>query len=209
MFVGIMSHFEEVTTEYTDPECIVEGIKHAFPWATQVDVATDFDYDGATVVLRGWRGDTTTKFGQNPIKIVVRADNQYDLGFALAPDGTYQLVADWGGYGYGFLANGQVKTSLEEDRVATRDALSNDHGISGSALDEMMKKYPSRQQAVMSMMSRGYTLAVAEQCVREDPNLRGYNVNEIKVVINENEETGQLEAEHQIELVQSAFGSYI
>jgi len=73
----------------------------------------------------------------------------------------------------------------------------------------MMKKYPSRQQAVMSMMSRGYTLAVAEQCVREDPHLRGYNVNEIKVVINENEETGQLEAEHQIELVQSAFGSYI
>ena len=34
-----MSHFEEVTTEYTDPECIVEGIKHAFPWAQEVEVA--------------------------------------------------------------------------------------------------------------------------------------------------------------------------
>ena len=59
------------------------------------------------------------------------------------------------------------------------------------------------------MLSRGYTMAVAEECVRVDPNLAGYAVNEIKVSVGKNE-AGQLEVEHQIELVQSTIvGSYI
>jgi hypothetical protein len=203
-----MSHFEEVKTEYTDPECIVEAIKHAFPWIQEIETATDFEYDGATVVLRGWRGDTTTRFGAHPIKIVARAENKYDLGFALTPEGNYELVADWGGYGYGFLANSGVKDAISNDRSSTMSALS-EQGYSGTELDAMMKAYPSRQQAVMSMLSRGYCLSTAQQCVNEDPNLRGYDIAGINVVVELNEQTKQLEAEHQIELVQSSFGSYI
>ena len=118
-----MSHFEEVKTEYTDPELVVEAIKEAFPFIETVEVASDFEYDGSTVVCRGYHGDTATHFGKNPIKIVARTPNKYDLGFALAPDGTYQLVADWGGYGYGFLANSEVKDAIASDRLTTEQAL--------------------------------------------------------------------------------------
>ena len=70
-----MSHFEEVKTEYTDPELVVEAIKEAFPFIETVEVASDFEYNGSTVVCRGYHGDTATHFGKNPIKIVARTKN--------------------------------------------------------------------------------------------------------------------------------------
>jgi hypothetical protein len=204
-----MSHFEQVTTEYSDPMLIVEAIREAFPFVTDVEVATDFEYDGSTVVTRGYHGATQSRFGDNPIKIVARAPNNYDLGFALAPDGTYQLVADWGGYGYGFLSNQEVKHGIAEDKTFTEEQLRKQDDYTDEQIATVMGNYPSRQQAVMGMLSRGYTMAVAKECVRVDPNLAGYAVNQIKVTIGENE-AGQLEAEHQIELVQSTIvGSYI
>ena len=205
-----MSHFEQVKTEYTDPELVVEAIKKAFPFIKDIEVAVDMDYEGSTVVLRGYHGDTTNKFGNNPIKIVARGDNRYDLGFALTPDGTFELVADWGGYGYGFLANQTVQDAISNDKSETERLLSEqEESLTDQELQQAMTNYPSRQQAVMGMLSRGYTMAVAEECVRVDPNLAGYAVNEIKVSVGKNE-AGQLEVEHQIELVQSTIvGSYI
>jgi hypothetical protein len=205
-----MSHFEEVKTEYTDPELVVEGIKEAFPFIESVEVASDFEYNGSTVVCRGYHGNVTTHFGKNPIKIVARTNNKYDLGFALAPDGTYQLVADWGGYGYGFLANPEVRDAIAGDRLSTEQQLAKQNDdYTTQQISDAMTNYPSRQQAVMGMLSRGYTMAVAKECVRIDPNLAGYAVNEIRVTIGENE-SGQLQAEHEIELVQSSIvGSYI
>ncbi len=205
-----MSHFEQVKTEYTDPELVVEAIKKAFPFISDIEVASDMEYEGSTVICRGWQGDTATHFGKNPMKIVARADNRYDLGFSLTPDGTFELVADWGGYSYGFLANQDVKSAIAEDKSDTERLLSEQEGdYTAQQLAEAMTNYPSRQQAVMGMLSRGYTMAVAEECVRVDPNLAGYAVNEIKVNVGQNE-AGQLEVEHKIELVQSTIvGSYI
>lgn len=205
-----MSHFEEVTTEYTDPHLVVEAIKKAFPFMTSIEVASDFEFDGSTVICRGYHGATATRGPNgNPIKIVGRTPNNYDLGFALGKDGAYALVSDWGGYGYGFLANGEVKDAIAMDRDDTEKTLGEQEDYNATEIKEAMTNYPSRQQAIMGMLSRGYTMAVAEECVRVDPNLAGYNVNEIKVTIGKNE-AGQLQTEHTIELVQSTIvGSYI
>ena len=206
----IMSHFEQVKTEYTDPELVVEAIRKAFPFVTEIDVASDFEHDGSTVICRGYHGATATHGPDgNPMKIIARTGNQYDLGFTLAKDGTFQLVADWGGYGYGFLANPEVKAEISSDRTETERLLGEQEDYSPEQITNAMTNYPSRQQAVMGMLARGYTMAVAEECVRVDPNLAGYHVNEIKVLIGKNT-AGQLQAEHTIELVQSTIvGSYI
>lgn len=210
--VGTMSHFTSVKTEYTDPEMIVEAIQKAFPFITEIEVAKDFEFEGSTVVSRGWQGQTATHQNGNPYKIVARAPNRYDLGFAMNRDGTFEIVSDWGGGSYGFLANQDVKASIAEDRALTEDFLreQDTEDYTTEQIDELMRNYPSRQQAVMGMLSRGYAMAIAEDCVRLDPNLAGYNVNEIKVSIGKDEKTGKLEVEHQIELSQSTIvGSYI
>ncbi|QDR83222.1 DUF1257 domain-containing protein [Sporomusa termitida] len=74
-----MSHFTQVATKITNKEMLLSCLQE-LGYETEEGVA-----------IKGYRGQET------PVDIAVRMRQGYDVGFALGPDGTYSLVADWFG----------------------------------------------------------------------------------------------------------------
>ena len=90
-----MSHYITAKTTFTDEACLTAALEERFPEATILKNAAVRGYPGRTQP----KADIVVRF-RNPTS---EAQGEYDLGFRLKQDGTYELVGEvgWRGSTYG------------------------------------------------------------------------------------------------------------
>jgi hypothetical protein len=96
-----MSHFTLVETKITDQAHLLAALH-------DLGYEPVFPAQGQTLVaVRGYRGQRDTA----EVKVVSKTAPSYDIGFQQAPDGTYQVVADWWEIG------GDERTEIQQHLV--------------------------------------------------------------------------------------------
>ena len=141
-----MSHYITAKTKLTDEKCLMEALKERFPKATILQKAR----------VRGYRGQQ-----QREADVVVRfrdpaseSQGEYDLGFRLTPDGTYEVVAEmgWRGGAYGVCQYAEVL-----------------QGVEGNGL-----------QGVMEGITEPYIKAAIKKQLKQNPNFADFVMSKVK-----------------------------
>ena len=140
-----MSYYITAKTTFTDKACLTAALEERFPEATILTNAAVRGYPGRTQP----QADIVVRF-RNPTS---EAQGEYDLGFRLKQDGTYELVGEvgWRGSSYGI-----CKYS---------EALS---GVSGNGLAGLMEG-----------ITEPYIKAAVKKQLKNNPALNGYIMGKV------------------------------
>ena len=170
--VKTMSHYITAKTKLTDEQCPTAALKERFPEATILQKAK----------VRGYRGQQ-----QREADVVVRFRNptsesqgEYDLGFRMTANGTYEVVAEmgWRGGNYGVCQYSEVLK-----------------GVTGNGL-----------QGVMEGITEPYIKAAVKKQLKQNPNFADFVMSKVKDTEHKMNGTTEKKVKH-IRLNASGFKS--
>ena len=140
-----MSHYITAKTTFTDEACLTAALEERFPEATILKNAAVRGYPGRTQP----KADVVVRF-RNPTS---EAQGEYDLGFRLKKDGTYEIVAEigWRGGSHGIAKYSEVLA-----------------GCAGNGL-----------AGVMEGITEPYIKAAVKKQLKNNPALAGYLMGKV------------------------------